>query len=296
MVEGALQPRRRITPWIVWNRLPPAFRGPAHSVIRFARRRSAMTTRLPDGTIPLLPAEVTELPTRYGGFWFDGADRKLTPWIRSNATWEEDVLRYLRTAVRPGMTVVDVGANVGFLSVLLSRLVGQEGHVHAFEPLADNLLLLRGNLWRHDCVNTTVHPFAVSDAPGSVEMELDSEGASGAHLGSGIPVEAVTLDDALRGVKVDVLKVDVEGAEPMVLRGARELLARSPGLVAVVEFRGSEHLDGSTPEQVLDLYDALGLDSYLLRADGRAEPASRDAVLDAAQRAETINIVLRNRG
>lgn len=269
---------------------------PARTVIALARRLNARDTRLPDGAAPPLPPEAVQLRTRYGGFWFDGDDRKLTPWIRSNATWEEDVLRYLRSVVQPGMTIVDVGANVGFLTAILARLTGPAGTVHAFEPLPRTLLMLRANLWRHECANTTVHPYAVADAAGTVEMELDPDGASGAHIGHGFPVEAVTLDEALAGRTIDLLKVDVEGAESMVLRGARALIERSPRLDAVVEFHRSRHLDGSTPDEALDLYEELGFAVHLLSPDGRITPASRDAVLAAVARVDTLNLVLRKRG
>jgi FkbM family methyltransferase len=285
--------RRTASPWLIWDRLPEALRAPTRVLIALARRTKAHTTPLPPGKRASLPDSAVELRTRYGGFWFDGADRKMTPWIRRHATWEQDVLRLLSSVVRPGMTVVDVGANIGFHTVVLSRLTGPSGRVHAFEPHPVTLELLRANLWRHGCANTTVHACAVADHAGTLELEVDPEGLSGTHLGAGgIHVDAVTLDDALAGVPVDVMKVDVEGAEPLVLRGAARTIARSPGLLAVVEFRGHEHLDGSGPEEVLDLYESLGLTPALLHPDGRMVAATRAALLAAAQRVDTLNIVL----
>jgi FkbM family methyltransferase len=294
LIEGAtIDTGRAAAPWIVWNRMPEPLRVPSRRLISLARRLNARGSKLPPGPLPLLPSSAVQLQTRYGGFWFDAQDAKVTPWIRREATWEQDVIRFLNSVVRPGMTAVDVGANIGFHTMVLSRLVGPLGAVHAFEPLPETLALLRANLWRHECANTTVHAAAVTDTVGTVEMQLDPEGRSGAHIGSGFAVPAVTLDEALAGVRVDVLKVDVEGAEPMVFRGARELIRRNPRITAVVEFRGGSHLDGSTPEQVLDLYEELGLRPHTLHADGRIGAADRAAVLDAAARAETLNIVLR---
>lgn len=297
MTEGtftAQRPRERAaSPWVVWERLPEPVRVPTRSLIALARRMNARDTRLPGGPIPPLPARAERLRTRHGGFWFDAADQKLTPWIRRHATWEADVIRLLRSVVRPGMTVVDVGANVGFHTVLLSRLVGPAGRVHAFEPLPETIGMLRANLWRHGCANTVVHPMAVSDQAGVVELEIDPEGGSGTHIGAGdLRVRCTTLDEALADTRVDVLKVDVEGAEPMVLRGAAALIARSPKLLAVVEFRREGILDGSGPQDMLALYEMLGFSLHLLAADGRAVPSTRAGVL-AALRGETMNIVLR---
>ncbi len=291
------QPTGRVAaPWLVWNHLPEPLRVPTRALIALTRRRMAHRTRVPTGVMPELPVTAVELRTRYGSFWFDGADSKVTPWIRRHATWEQDVLRYLGSVVRPGMTVVDVGANVGFHTVSLARLVGPAGRVYAFEPLEPTLQLLTANLWRHGCANTTVHAAAVLDRTGRVWIEPDPEGFSGAHLSEqGFEVDAVRLDDVLGDAVVDVMKIDVEGAEPLVLEGAAELIARSPRLNAVVEFRGHTHLDGRSPEDVLELYETLGLQTCLLRADGRTQPATHERVLDAAKRVETLNIILRRR-
>jgi FkbM family methyltransferase len=294
-VEGG-EPQRVAPVWLVWNALPRPVQAPSRALIALGRRLAAHRTALPVGPPPALPDEAVELRTRYGSFWFDSTDTKLTPWVRRHATWEQDVGRLLQTNVRPGMTAVDVGANVGFHTATLARLVGPAGVVHAFEPLTTTLDILRANLWRHGYVNTLVHPVAVSDQPGLVLMEPDAEGRSGAHLAStGVAVEAVRLDDMLPGVVVDLLKVDVEGAEPLVFRGAAGLVEASPNLIAIVEFRATEHLDGSSPDQVLDLYESLGLKLNLLTPDGRAVPAERTAVLREAARCETVNLVLRKR-
>lgn len=249
---------------------------------------------MPPGPLPSLPIDAVELPTRYGSFWFDGSDEKLTPWIRRHATWEADVLRLLHASVRPGMVAADVGANVGFHTVVLAHQVGPSGAVHAFEPLPETLEILRANVWRHGCANVTVHEAAATDAPGVASLALDPEGRSGAYLGAGgIDVRATTLDEALEGQRLDVLKLDVEGAEPLVLRGAAEVLAASPTLVAVVEFRAEPHLDGTSPDTVLAEYEGLGFTLERLHADGGTSRASHDELLSAAAASGTLNIVLR---
>jgi len=136
--------------------------------------------------LPSLPEVAVPLRTRYGTFWFDSTDTKLTPWIRRHATWEADVLRLLRSVTRPGMTVVDVGAERGLHTAALSRLVGPFGQVHAFEPLPVTLELLAANLWRHSCANTTCTGPPRSNRSGFASLELDPEGRSGAHLDAAV--------------------------------------------------------------------------------------------------------------
>ncbi|HEY2326945.1 MAG TPA: FkbM family methyltransferase [Gaiellaceae bacterium] len=299
MNEGTTEVERvgrasTVTPRAVWTRLPEPVRAPTRPLIALARRMSAHGTPLPPGAPLPLPPSAVQLRTRYGGFWFDGEDKKVTSWIKRQATWEEDVLRLFRATVRPGMTVIDVGANIGFHSVVLSRLVGSSGRVHAFEPMPVTLELLNANLWRHGCANVTVHPQALSDRGGTAMLEPDPNGRSGAHLSeSGFLVELGMLDSAFPDQRVDVMKVDVEGAEPLVLLGGAALIARSPGVLVVAEFRASTHLDGRDARAVLTLYESLGLELNLLRSDGAPVPATRDDILDAASRVDTINIVLR---
>lgn len=284
----------KAAPWLIWGVLPAPAQRRAHGLIELTRRLRAPSTPLPDGPVPALPEAATELRTLYGSFWFDGNDDKLTPWIRRHATWEADLIRLFEANVRAGAAVVDVGANVGFHSVVLSRLVGPSGAVHAFEPLPVTIDILRANLWRHGCDNVTVHEAAATDRVGVAEMAPDAEGRSGARLAhGGITVATTTLDEALDGRAIDILKVDVEGAEPLVLAGARTVLAASPNVLAVVEFRNETHLDGSAPEDVLAGYESLGFRLERLRPDGGTSRASHDELMSAASAAGTLNLVLR---
>jgi FkbM family methyltransferase len=280
--------------WAAWRAVPGPLKQPLHALVALGRRLRAHGTPSPAGPAPPLPPNTVDLRTLHGSFWFDGTDEKVVPWIRRHATWEADVVRFLEHTVQPGWTAVDVGANVGFHTVVLSQLVGPGGAVHAFEPLPETVELLRANLWRHRCANTTVHAVAASDHAGEVHLQPDPEGASGAQLAdSGIAATAVTLDDALPPGPIDLLKVDVEGTEPLVFRGAAATIAKSPHLVAVVEFRDEVHADGSAPEQVLALYRELGFDLCLLAPSGIATRAADAEIFAAARRLGTINIVLR---
>ncbi len=203
-------------------------------------------------------------------------------------------MKLLRSTLRPGGVYVDIGANVGFHAVLAAGLVGLEGRVVAVEPVPWTLDVLRANLWRSG-VNATVFPVAASDTAGTAHLAVEQRHRSGARLDAGgsLVVEAAALDDLLPELVVDVLKVDVEGAEPLVLRGARALLARSPRLLAVVEFRNERHASGESPAEVLDFYESLGFEVRLLRRDGTLGSGGAEAVLNRAGHTPSLNIVLR---
>jgi FkbM family methyltransferase len=175
-------------------------------------------------------------------------------------TNEPSVQDALAELVTPGSVVFDVGANVGFLTLILSRLVGPSGYVYAFEPSADNAAVIRENLRR----NGVGHALVVCRAAGtSTGMQvLQVSGYSGGHALTGaeappdqvgtVPVEVVALDDFVdqQGVRPpDVVKIDVEGFELGVLLGMPKLLAdRGPTLLIEVDGGSSSGHDRKVAE------------------------------------------------
>ena len=247
-------------------------------------------TPLPAGPAPVLPDDAVELDTAIGTLWFDSADEHLTPWIRSQGVWEADVMKLLARFLRPGSLFVDVGANVGYHAVFAAQL---GAHVVAVEPVPWTLELLHANVWRHGA-DVEVVEAAASDTAGTVRIAHDSAHRSGAQIGGeGIEVRAAPLDELVPECEVDVLKIDVEGAEPLVLRGASAILARSPVLAAVVEFRDEPHVGGESPEEVLTFYESLGFELSVLHRNGDFDAVSAAAVMRTASFVPTLNLVLR---
>jgi FkbM family methyltransferase len=296
-------PDVRALAWSLWEHTPERVRRLVRPALAAVRRRRRVHT--PAVAPPGLPADAVELDTAIGTLWFDAADRHVTPWVRSQGVWEADVMKLLARVLRPGGVVVDVGANVGFHTVLAAQRVGPTGTVYAVEPTPWTLALLRANLARHGSA-AVVHEVAASEAPGVVRLAVDASHRSGAQLaeegrageglaGEGVEVRAATLDELVPAGAVDVLKVDVEGAEPLVLRGARELLERSPRLLAVVEFRDAPHGSGETAAEVLAFYESLGFELCLLRRNGELDPRNAADVLAHARGLESLNLVLRRR-
>jgi FkbM family methyltransferase len=287
----------RTLAWRAWELLPESVRGLLRPTLALLRRRRRLHTPLPGQPPFELPPEAVELDTAIGTLWFDGADDQLIGWIRSQGVWEADVMKLLARTLRPGGTFVDVGAHVGFHSVLAGQLVGPAGKVFAIEPAPWAVELLRANVWRQG-LDVTILPFAASDSTGTVRLAVEKAHRSGAHLTEAedaVEVQAAPLDELLPDAAVDVLKVDVEGAEPLVLRGASTLLARSPRVLAVIEFRDERHLSGESPQQVVAFYESLGFEPCLLRRNGDLAPASAEAVLERGRREPSFNLVLRRR-
>jgi FkbM family methyltransferase len=129
-----------------------------------------------------------------------------------------------------GAVVYDIGANVGYFSLLAAVLVGSEGQVYAFEPLPRNIEFLKKHITLNGLGNAEVVEAAVSDRSGEASFDLGASSAMGHLADSGqITVRMVSLDDLLQAGEIeppDYMKVDVEGAEYDVLRGARSLLEK----------------------------------------------------------------------
>jgi FkbM family methyltransferase len=155
---------------------------------------------------------------------------------------EPQEVRLFLSLLGPGMTVFDVGANLGMYTLLAARRVGLAGRLHAFEPTPAVAERLEGNVRLNALPNVVVNRTAVSDTAGVATFYLGAasdRNTLGPGGGTPTSVATVTLDDyvtshGLGGV--DVLKMDVEGAEVMALRGARRLLEGPGAPVLLVEF------------------------------------------------------------
>lgn len=144
---------------------------------------------------------------------------------------EPRVQEAIASSLEPGMIFWDVGAHIGFMSVLASRLVGPSGTVRAFEPAYENRERLTVNLHLNAAWNVVVESYALSASGGSAELyrhkaTLMRTLVSQRGEGEGEPVVCRTLDEVLVGAPPPhLIKVDVEGLELEVLRGGVALLA-----------------------------------------------------------------------
>lgn len=158
---------------------------------------------------------------------FDSRDRYIAKKLILYGGYETEDIRMFCSLVREGDAVMDVGANIGLYSLALSRAVGAHGSVIAVEPDPDNVRILNENLSANSCSNVTVLPFALSDQEGTINL-FQVDGNRGwlsfadlGNTGRSIPVAMKRGEDALStlSVKPSILKIDVEGAEPLVMAG-----------------------------------------------------------------------------
>ena len=162
-------------------------------------------------------------------------------------TYEPFETRIFQSLLRPGMVVADIGANIGYYSLISAKAVGDSGRVFAFEPDPRNYDLLLRSIQANGYTNVVPRKMALSDKKGSITLYADSLNAGNSSLGQSniqreggsYEVETDTLDSFIlaegKGRKIDLIKMDVQGAEGMVLEGARGLLTNG-SLALMMEF------------------------------------------------------------
>jgi FkbM family methyltransferase len=174
-------------------------------------------------------------------------------------SWEPEVVEVIQQHVKPGMTVLDIGAQSGFFSLLLSKLVGPAGKVIAFEPLPANFRFLEENVRLNGLRNVTIRQEAVAERSGSMGFEFPRHEPNliagpvleGEDQGI-LTVTGVSLDDMLsaNSPPVQFIKMDIEGAEVEALRGALKLLDSShPDMM--IELHNMEKHRGLHPAVIL---------------------------------------------
>lgn len=213
-----------------------------------------LTARLPNGC--RMGCDLRDHVQRF--IWFYGAYEFIESYLFSQL-------------VKPGMTVFDVGANVGQYTLLASTLVGPSGQVHSFEPVPRNFERLRIHVAENALTNVTLNQAAAWHEPARLSMALaadkaDNAGSFSVHAagpGASEPIEvaAIRLDDyvAERAIdRVDAIKIDVEGSEPFALAGARQTLLRDRPILLMEVSPSMLERARSNAESLGDELSALG--------------------------------------
>ncbi len=240
--------------------------------------------------IALARAQRIRFPARaIGGWW--SIERWRFEFLMQWAEYPS--VQACRRLIRPGMTVIDIGAHIGYYTRIFSELVGPTGRVLAFEAEPENFNLLRAHVSGAKYRNVEVLPYAVADRAGKLLLHL-SPGHTNHSLVDGYTdskganeVETVPLDPFLagRGIdRVDFVKIDVEGAEPLVLAGMRETIARSPHLAMLVELNPiALRAGGNEPDALARSLENAGFRLLASLNDGswgRIPPQPNDETLN----------------
>lgn len=222
--------------------------------------------------------------------YVDPDDSVIGSFLRKSGTYEPDVTNVIRRHLKRGQTFVDCGASFGYFSSLAGSIVGSEGVVISLEPGPQNQSLLLLNLITNGVTTAEVHQVAISDRPGILRYGrsggngtvLEFDGDPG-QIGRYDLVRAVTLDSIVGTRRIDMMKVDVEGAEGRVFRGATETLSRcTPILVFEFSPPSLEATSEMSGEELLRHLEGLGYSIDVI--DRRGEDLQRRSVAELLSR------------
>jgi FkbM family methyltransferase len=216
----------------------------------------------------------------------DTRDVSLTPSILSTGRWERETTAAIVKMIQPGMNVVEIGANVGYFSLIFADLIGPNGTITGFEAnpdiceIANRNLQINGHYYHK---SNRIHEFALTDHVGEAEFSVFEN-----HLGNSslldveeiakevkdktrrIKVKTTTLDAFFPiGQRIDVLKIDAEGAEPKILAGGQRVLAENKNIRLLIEFSPEFLKTGYTrPSKFLAELTEFGFKAFEITRSG----------------------------
>lgn len=211
-------------------------------------------------------------------FFVNTEDRNLTPWIIMGGHWEPNVDLPLLTYAQPGMTILDIGAHIGYYTVKLGTKAGRSGQVMAFEPNPKVNQVCLENIKINGLAGTTrLHKFALGDKATTAKLTYSNSNMTSANLlgdqeaDFSVEVEVFRIDDVVPAdVSVDLIKLDAEGYETHILSGAMDVLSRSPQCAIMIEL-GLERWERSAPLEALVPLCGKGKVVYAVQQDGTVE-------------------------
>lgn len=261
-------------------------------VEKTARQAQTSATALPAGK----PAAVyighdmalTKVLDRFL-MYVDTRDLSVAPSFLVGASWEPALTRLFDSLLKPGMTVVDIGSNFGYFTLLAATAVGSNGHVYSFEADPRNFEILHQNVavnWMWDRVH--IEHCAVLDAPRKIDFYRNQKflGCNSLFVAhpenpgfERVSIDARPLDEMVPG-SVDLIKIDAEGSEPRILEGMRGVLERSPQIKIAMEFNlHTLRVAGTEPEAFLQRIKQLGLAPAMVNGDSSLGPINERALL-----------------
>lgn len=247
---------------------------------------------------PLDGIAVRSAATDAGPMWLDANDRLTTPWIVEHGSWEPDISALLRRLLAPGGHFVDVGANIGYFSVLAAGIVGARGSVLSVEPEPTTVRILRANLWRNGCDNAVALRMAAYAERTHIRLVSYPEARAGSWVDAsgteeGTMVPCAPLDDLLAGRRADVIKIDAEGVDHHIVAGMRHAWVANPDLVVITELWTQQERGGKGCDEILAGYAERNLRVSLLVDGGREEPLTPTLLASARAEHQIVNVVLR---
>lgn len=201
--------------------------------------------------------------------------------------YERDTVALFKKIIKPGMVVFDIGAHIGYFTVLFSKLAGATGKVYAFEPDGDNFVLLKKNT--NHCKNVKIFQQAIADKVGDLTF-YEVKGSTMCHTiiptgnADKVAVSATTIDYFIENQKinaVNIIKIDIEGGEPLAFKGMTRLLAAAKNLSILMEYNPSALQSGNLDSfEFLKSLAGQGFNIFQIMKKGVLKPLALNNLQD----------------
>jgi FkbM family methyltransferase len=246
----------------------------------------------------------------HAGFWradvkvFGGRlrapsfDRRVYLWLHRLGLMGKNDKVLLGSLVRSGMRIVDVGANIGLYSFLLSKLTGSNGSIVAFEPDPKLFSTLHYNCKANGIQNIKLFEYALGDTNGTIAFQRSSLNSGDNRIGNAlemadsVQVRLTRMDDVLEDHGVDFVKIDVQGHEFGVFKGMQKILSSNPDLMIYFEFWPDGMRKAKTkPVESLDYLKSFGFRIYQPQENGIKEVADFQMLIDSLPGSKFTNLI-----
>jgi FkbM family methyltransferase len=177
--------------------------------------------------------------------------------------WEEYTTKIIKENIKKGDTVLDLGAHIGYDTLIMAKLVGPKGKVYSFEPDSKNFELLKKNVEVNHFKNVILINKAVNDKSKVLKFYISQENTADHRLYDSndnrnyVEIQSVSLDDYFKKtIKVDFVKMDIQGSEVKALLGARKIISFNKRIKILTEFWPlGLKLSGYGPKALLDFFE-----------------------------------------
>jgi FkbM family methyltransferase len=191
-------------------------------------------------------------------FYIDKSDTTISQELILSGKWEEYETELFKKYAKKDDVVLDIGAHIGYYTLIAARIVGDKGKVYAFEPDPKNFKILKRNVEENGYKNIILVNKALSNKSGRIKLFINKENTGDHRIydlkneREFISIQAITLDDFFkkRAKKVDLIKMDIQGAEVRAFKGGNRLIKENMSIKILTEFwpHGLE-LSGSSAKE-----------------------------------------------
>ncbi len=218
---------------------------------------------------------------------FNLEDRNYLEPFSNDQLYEPGTTNFLKTILKKGMNVINIGANIGYFTLLAAREVGPDGKVFAFEPFPQTVELLKKNIDLNGYKNVQVISMAVSDRKEKSFLALKSDSghnfvtsASNKEYDS-IEIITTTVDDHFdKNLKIDLLVMDAEGYEPKILDGMKNTLENNPTMQILTEYNPHTlQIAKTSGQKFLEKLEEFGFSIQVIDIDGQPQNYIKDDIL-----------------